>query len=199
MSVDSNEFGTRTSMYSILCIGIRLGAVLLAVGALLSVPTAVISLSRGDWSSTEILWLSLLWVFILVFAFMLWLYPGMLAKLAAGRASQQLFESSIDAQDMQQIAFTVVGLWIFIEGVLGLSQMTLREVFVEHLLRSNTIADESIRVRFATDCAAQILRVVVGCMLMLRAQGLVGLLRRYREAGLAPVVADSAAESAEKP
>jgi hypothetical protein len=199
MSVDSSELGTRTSMYSILCIGIRLCAVLLAVGALLSIPTAVSSLNHGDWSSTEILWLSVLWGFILLFAFLLWLNPGMLAKLAAGRASQQVFESSIDAEELQQIAFTIVGLWIFVEGVLGLSQMALREVFVEHVLRNTTIADESIRARLVTDCAVQVLRIVMGCVLMLRAQGLVGLLRRYREAGLRPAIGDSAAEVTERP
>jgi hypothetical protein len=176
----------RTSLYSILCIGIRLAAVLLAVNTLLSVPAGYAALAHGDWGRDEIVWLAVLWTLVLLFALLLWIYPGMLARLAAGKASGQIFESSLSAEELQYIAFSIVGLWILLGGVLGFAQLALRELFFDHVLRSGNagIDSEALRMRAILDFATEILRVLVGGALMLRAHGLVAMLRRARYAGL---------------
>jgi hypothetical protein len=180
----------RTSLYSILCIGIRLAALLLAVNVLLSVPAGYASLAHGEWGRNEIGWLAAVWFVVLLFALLLWVYPGALARIAAGKASQQIFESPIPAEELQYIAFSIVGLWIFLGGLIGFAEMGLRELFVDHVLRNNHagLDSELLKARAITDFATYILRIAAGGILMLRANGLVGLLRRTREAGLPPMI-----------
>jgi hypothetical protein len=189
----------RTSLYSILCIGIRLAAVLLAVNTLLSVPAGYAALVHGDWGRSEIVWLAVLWTVVLLFALLLWVYPGMLARLAAGKASQEIFESPVGAEELQYIAFSIVGLWILLGGVIGFAQSALSELFVDHVLRSSNagIDAQALRVRAIMDFATEVLRILVGGALMLRARGLVALLRRARYAGLSQTVGDDEATAEE--
>jgi hypothetical protein len=175
----------RTSLYSILCIGIRLAAVLIAVSALLSLPAAYNTLTHGEWSRNELGWIFALWTLVLLFALFFWVYPGVLARLAAGKASQQVFESPIGADELQYIAFSVVGLWIFAGGLIDVTQLVIRELLVEHMLRNNTggLDAEGARARVISAFVEVVVRIVAGGVLMLRARGLVGLLRSMRHAG----------------
>ena len=190
----------RTSLYSILCIGIRLAAVLLAANVLLSAPGGYASLAHGNWSGNEIGWFAALWTAVMLFALLLWIYPGALARLAAGKASQQIFESPISAEELQYIAFSVVGLWILLAGLIGFADFALRELFVAHALQSHSagLDSELLKTRVITDLAPQILRILVGSAVMLHARGLVGLLRRVREGGLPPIVEDEQVEEGKK-
>jgi hypothetical protein len=173
----------RTSLYSILCIGIRLAAVLLAANAVLAIPTGYITFAQSDfWKAGNIGWYAVIWLVILLFAVLLWIYPGMLARLAAGKASQQIFESPLSAADFQQIAFSIVVLWILLAGLIGITQIVVREVIVEHVLRSADTVDDTRRQLIA-QLLDDVLQMLIGAVLMLRAGGLVGLLRRAREAG----------------
>jgi len=64
----------RTSLYTVLCIGIRLAAVLLAVNMLVAIPSTYRLVSNGDWSSEA--WLIfLLYLGAFLLAFLLWVYP----------------------------------------------------------------------------------------------------------------------------
>jgi len=182
----------RTSLYSILCIGIRLAAVLLAVNAVLAIPAGYMTLAHSDlWTAGEIGWFAALWLVILLFAVLLWIYPGMLARLAAGKASQQIFESPLSAADFQQIAFSIVGLWILLAALIGITQVVVREILVEHALRATDPSTEGVRQQMIAQLVDDVLRMLIGAVLMLRARGLVGLLRRTREAGM-PATAQAA-------
>ena len=188
----------RTSLYTILCIGIRLAAVLMAVNAALAIPAAYIAFAHGDWSQSELGWLAAIWFVVLLLALLLWIYPGVLARMAAGKASQQIFESPISADELQQIAFTIVGLWLVLAGAIALAQLAIRELLVDHVLRGNStgsLADDA-RQRMFADFVTEFVRAALGAMLMLRARGLVGLLRRTREAGIPAGAVDAEKEQA---
>jgi hypothetical protein len=176
----------RTSLYSILCIGIRLAAVLLAVNALLAIPATYAAINHGEWGQGGAGWLAVLWGVVLLFALGLWVYPGVLARLAAGKASQQIFESPISADELQQIAFSVVGLWILLAGLIGLVELAMRELLFDHVLFSkNTGLDsDALRERIFSELLMQVIRMVVGSAVLFRAHGIVGLLRTVRERGL---------------
>ena len=52
----------------------------------------------------------------LLVTIMLWVRPGLLAWWAAGRKGE-VFESNISAEQLQYIAFAVLGAWFFINGI----------------------------------------------------------------------------------
>lgn len=178
----------RTSLYSILCIGIRLAAVLLAVNALLALPAAYATFSRAEWGRNELGWMLALWTLVMLVALFFWVYPGVIARMAAGKASREVFESPINAEQLQYIAFSVVGLWIFASGLIAFAQLTVRELLIEHVLSDNSAGLDAaaLRTRAISDLVGQALRAVAGSVLMLRARGLVGLLRHVRQSGTAP-------------
>jgi Na+/melibiose symporter-like transporter len=187
MSPTSDEMGTRTSLYSILCIGIRLGAVILAVTTLASLPsaynTAMHDLHEDSWL------IAALFVGVLLLAFLLWVFPGALARLAAGKASQQMFESPISVSSLQYIAFSVVGLRFFIGGGYGLIWEGVRETIIRHAMRLNEGADVTFHnADFIAAIVAYSFQVIAGICLLLGSRGLVNWLDRTREAALPQAV-----------
>jgi len=189
----------RTSLYSILCIGIRLAAVLLAVHTLLGMPGAY-ALPHGDWSVGETWLFVILNAALLLFAFMLWVFPGMLARLAADKASQQVFESPMEGTELQYIAFSILGLWLFFDGIFGLSHTGLRELILRHYMRVNTGLDTSeLNAQSIASLVSNAIELILGAALVLGGRGLVGILRRVRHTALpAAMNGDGVVEESEK-
>lgn len=101
----------RTSLYSILCIVVRLGAVLLFVETVTSLPVAWESLRiwTQDPSAPDDAVRGMLIGFSgasLALAALLWLYPGVLARVAADAGSREVFESPLSARQLQYIALS---------------------------------------------------------------------------------------------
>jgi len=181
----------RTSLYTVLCIGIRLAAVLLAVNMLVAIPSTYHLVSNGDWSSEA--WLIfLLYLGAFLLAFLLWVYPGSLARMAASQASNQVFESPIEAADLQYIAFSVVGLWLFFDGTFGLIHDGVSEVLLRHMIRSNNggLDLSEPNSRMIASGVVHLVQLGSGGALVVGARGLVGALRRMRQGGLPPVAVD---------
>jgi hypothetical protein len=183
----------KTSMYSILCIVVRLGAVLLAVYTVVAF--------LGGWPTmhgTE--YDGMRGVFVgtsglaLVLAAVLWLYPGVLARMAAGRSSQQVFESPLRADETQTIALAVLGVAIAMGGLGDLLVYGLR--FVVALGFANT--GQPFRRDTAFTLVSQLPRIAIGIGLALGARGLAGLILRLRDRGGA-VVPESGPADEEPP
>jgi hypothetical protein len=171
----------KTSLYSILCIAIRIGAVLWAIGSLANLPFSWIAALDTQKPWATIVWLvSGEMVQLLVIA-ALWLYPGMLARLAAGRASRETLEVSISPIQLQYIAFSILGTWFVVRGCVYLSY---------ELVRTAQFAFENLPLKLAV-LAESGVRIVGGTALMLGARGLAGLLDAMRERGQPPRAADS--------
>jgi hypothetical protein len=163
----------RTSLYSILCIVVRLGAICLAVGTLSSLLALLVSWRAG----TEVadLGFSIGFVALMLWlAFMLWVFPGTLARIAAGRSSQQVFESPISAAQIQWIAFSVLGMYFVISGVVGLSYYVIRYLRAGEMIGYDQVA------AFMSDGLYWIVQIALGAVLALGARGLVGVLYRIR-------------------
>ena len=174
----------RTSLYSILCIGVRLAAVLLAVRALIGMPGMFV-LPHGDWSAGEMWLVIIVNVAVLLVAFLLWVFPGMLVRLAAGKASQEIFESPIEGAELQYIAFSIVGLWLFFDAIFGLSYIGLHEVILQHYLRVNNGLDMSAKnAQTMASVVSNFVELGIGFALVFGARGLVDILRRARYSGL---------------
>jgi hypothetical protein len=164
----------RTSMYSILCIVIRLGAVLLAVSTLGSVLSMVMALRQGV-AALELAPAMVAFVLTLLVAFLLWLYPGPLARLASARSSQQVFESPISAAQVQWIALSVLGMYFVVDGIVGFAHYEVQQLIV------GVIPDREQRIgKFVQVALYWLLQVGFGVVLVLGARGLGGLLQRMR-------------------
>jgi hypothetical protein len=98
----------RTSLYSILCVVIRLGAVLLAVSTLGSALSICLALRNGA-AALELVPALVALVLTLLGASLLWLYPGPLARIASTRSSQQVLDIPIRPAQLHWIALSVLG------------------------------------------------------------------------------------------
>jgi hypothetical protein len=174
----------RTSLYSILCIVVRLGAIILAVQALLSLPSLWGAIETGQYDeATRRALIGFVGAFMALMA-VLWIYPGVLARLAASQASGQVFESPLDAAELQYIAFAIVGVFFAITGLSDLFAVGVRMVFTMNISDSGY---DGLRAQEITRALAAAIKTAMGIGLALGARGLVGWLRRVRERGL-PVV-----------
>lgn len=106
----------KTTLDTVLRTAIRLGAVLLAVGALENVALLVVRAQGDTHALVGTLLFSLLY---LATAAVLWLWPGMLAWWASSRSSHEVFESPIAAQALQRVALSVLGAWLAVSGLSG--------------------------------------------------------------------------------
>lgn len=180
----------RTSLYSILCILIRLGAVLMVVAIVGAIPSAwfVARAQHVEGYGGALFGLSAL---TLVLAALLWIYPGVLARIAAGKASEQIFESPISAEELQWIAFSLAGIWLVVEALSSLIGSGASAVVVSYMSEDKVPIGALIRgevPRFAAPLA----KLVLGIALTLSSRGLVGWLRALRERGLSSAVESEA-------
>lgn len=187
----------RTSLYSILCIVIRLGAVLLAVQTMMALPMA---LKVFDGTTLAPGWIGTLIGFggaMLALAALLWTYPGVLARIAAGRATQQVFESPLAAEELEQIALAVLGMWFAISGIIELINVGLRLAIAIHA--ADTGGANTLLSRELAQLATLIVKIALGVGLALGSRGLVGVLRRVREEGLPPAAAEKRSDEPLEP
>lgn len=163
----------KTSLYSILCIAIRAGAIIWAAGSLANLPFSIIAAANARNPDATMTWLLSGVGFQLMVAGLLWVHPGVLARLAAGRGSREYFESAISPAKLQYAAFSVLGAWFALRGLVFLSY---------ELVQAAQFASDSLQARLPAlaDSAA---RIVFGVALILGARGLSGLLNAIRERG----------------
>ena len=177
----------RTSLYSVLCIVIRLGAILLAMNTAIGFAPAYLAASNGHFgvgATGSVIGFS---GALLATAVLLWLFPGILARLAVGQASQQVFELTIGANELQYIALAVLGVAFAMSGLIDLVDFSMRTALTFNLNDSTYIQRENwLRV------VPQILKLVLGLVLAVGSRGLAGLLHRLRETGLGPASSEHA-------
>lgn len=168
----------RTSLYSVLCIVIRLGAVLLAVNTAVGFPAAYLAASSGNFGDGALGALLGFSGALLAVATLLWLFPGILARLAAGQSSRQVFESPLGAREFQYIAFAVLGLGFAMGGLVDLVGFVMRSALTLNLDDAYLRREDWVRV------VPQALKLVLGVALAAGSRGLADVLCRLRETGL---------------
>lgn len=183
----------RTSLYSMLCIVIRLGALLLFVWTVASLPAAWVTLqamesgsAAGDGSMRGML-IGFSGAAIAA-AVAFWLYPGWIARLAGANPSRESFESSVGAQDMQYIALSVLGVAFAMSALVGLAGALYRLAVSAHF---GDIQFTTLAWRDGGNLLVLVLKFVLGIGLAFGARGLAGVLHRLRERGLSPPVSET--------
>jgi hypothetical protein len=179
----------RTSLYSILCILVRLGAVIMAVSTIVTIPMVWQANTASHFGEG---YAGILFGFggaLLALAVLLWIYPGVLARIAAGSASQQVFESPISAEEFEQIVLAGIGVWFAIQALADLAAVGSRIIVVAHASEASLagmLRSEYFRL------VPLLIKFLLGIALAMRARGLVGFLRGLRERALPNALAESA-------
>ncbi|WHZ19445.1 MAG: hypothetical protein OJF55_001594 [Rhodanobacteraceae bacterium] len=166
----------KTSLYTILCIAIRLGAVLLAMGIVVALPNLYFVAHTAGVSSDTVPLMGLIYLVGLLAAFLLWVYPAVLARLAAGKSAEQIFESPIDARTIQYVALSVLGVSFALKGLIEL----VFEVFRLATLASGVPPGANLLPSELPRLASNVAEILLGIALMLGAKGLTTLLQRLR-------------------
>jgi hypothetical protein len=165
----------KTTLYTVLCVAVRLGAVLMAVNVLERVPDVFIYPGRDGTYSIGAL---LLEGTSLLVALALWLWPNILVWWAIGRNRHEILESPIVSDDIQRIAFSVLGVWLCISGIGGLlGHGTLILIVQRRAVYEGVGEVPTSEWHWLVQYA---ITAVAGAGLALGSRGLVGGLRRLR-------------------
>lgn len=165
----------KTTIYSVLCVAIRSGAILMAVGIVEHAPTIFIYPSQPGFSAGAV-WFAGVG---LVLAFILWLSPSVLARWAVARGAHELLEIPVSADQLQRIAFSIVGAWLFVAGLTGLIARGAMMLVISH--RSSY--GDSTRVLSSGDwywLVEHLSTAIAGGSLAVGSAGLVRLFARIR-------------------
>jgi len=165
----------RTSFYSILCIAIRLGAAFLAFGALARIPSTILGWKysvSGDVAGFAAASIA----FVLLVALVLWIYPGLLARIAAGRNSREVFESSISPAELQWIALSLLGVYFSVSALITLSFYGMQWAAYSGQYASSA----ENRAEMLSNASYYVIKLVAGLVLAFGARGLTAMLRRVR-------------------
>lgn len=179
----------RTNLYTVLCVAIRFGAVLLAIGMCEQlVPYFFVPLLSDKPVGIFLVGYLVIFVIGIGVALLLWLRPGILARLATNPARQEVLESPIEAAQIQHIVLATLGVWLLIKGFAGLvaSAVTLwrmQDVTAQYPTFSLPPQYWQTSIEFAVQTFG-------GLWLAFGAYGLTGMLQRYRGYGLPPANAD---------
>jgi len=164
----------KTTLYTVLCVAIRLGAVLMAVEMLVTLLS--FWLETRDWT-LRLIEVSLIVVGLLVAA-LLWLKPGVLAGWAVGRSGHDVLESPLGADAVQRIAFATLGAWLFVDGL----SSAVPQAWVAW--RVHRMAAMYPGMATASGgwygLVHALVQLVAGAVLMLGARGLAAMLHRLR-------------------
>jgi hypothetical protein len=166
----------KTTLHTVLCVAVRMGAVLMAVGIIEQVPTIFLYPSQGGSIQVGSLLMSGAG---LLAAFALWLWPNILAWWAISRSQSEILESPISPDQLQRVALSVVGIWLFISGLSG----TIARVAIILVVYRRSAYGESLVTVSNMDwywLGEHLVTLLAGASLALGAAGLVGLLHRIR-------------------
>lgn len=168
----------KTSLYSILCIAIRLGAVFIGIKLLIGLPGWFYAI-RANANPMDIVAPLILCAFLLLIAFLLWLYPGVLARTAAGRSSMQVFESPIPPREMMHIALAVLGTYFVLRGLWAAIYQVLRLTFLARIMGEDAVFGPA-KTQCGIDIAADVMVVLLGVALVMGSRGLAEFIQRLR-------------------
>jgi hypothetical protein len=104
----------------------------------------------------------------------LWSFADVIVKLALLRGDQPPFESTLDVDQWQRVAFSAIGVLMGGNGVVGLFGTALTWARLGELLPERVLANS---------LADGALRIAVGAALLFGARGLVGMVERVRRLG----------------
>jgi len=166
----------KTTLHTVLCIAVRMGTVLMAVGIIEQAPTIFLYPSQGG--SMQVGAMLTAGAGLLA-AFALWLWPNLLTWWAISRSQNQILESPISADQLLRVALSIIGVWLFISGLSG---CIARLIIILIVARRSAYGDSMLAVSDTEWywLLEHLTTLLAGGGLALGSRGLVGLLHRIR-------------------
>lgn len=169
---------TRTNVFTLLTVLVRCAALVIlvnsAVHAVVSMATWIPSIGgeqRPDWTVFGAMAL------MLGSAAVLWVFADLVARLALARPDGQVFESTLEPQAWQSIAFASIGLWMIVsDGSTALRWLLFR--FVMRDTWHSLIEDQ--QRDFVLGLIGNTIGIAIGIGLLLGSRGLAAALHRIR-------------------
>lgn len=164
----------KTTLYTVLCVAIRLAAVLMAVELLVASPVYLLGMPDHALSLFGVAMVAM----GLLIALALWLKPGLLARWAVRQSGHETLESSLSADAIQRIAFATLGAWLFVDGL----ARAIPQVWMLWRLHRMTELYPGMAAPAGqwNGLLFSGVKLVAGIALTLGARGLTGLLHRLR-------------------
>lgn len=163
---------TRSNAFSLLVVLVRAGALYLLVGALTRLAPLLWDQVRIDGVGPWLAGAAVLFAFGAV----LWMFADLVARAALAGPDEPRFESTLDYGQWQALAFSLLGLWLALTGLLDL---VWNAAAIWWFARGPGVDLDLGPNRFA-DIVTCALQVVAGIALLLGHRGLSGLLARLR-------------------
>lgn len=164
----------KATLYTVLCVAIRLGAVLMAVELLTELPLFFFN--------TQNYFLNVMACVLTAVGFavaiVLWLKPGVLARWASNQQKGEVLEIAIDAHQIQYIALSVLGAWLAISGLAAAVPQGITLLLMHNRVAAYAgggMPDDAWQAPLR-----DAVMFVAGVTLMIGSRGLVGLLHRLR-------------------
>lgn len=112
----------------------------------------------------------------------LWLYADKLANYLVPDKDLPLEDPQIRVEDIQAAAFSVVGIFILVDAAPKLIQIVFNIILLSKL--QHAIPSEWVNLTTITRIVELVIQLVLGFWLFFGSRGIVGLLKRLREAGV---------------
>jgi hypothetical protein len=179
---------TKTNAFSILCVVVRFFAIwmfvesIVALAGYFALPAQAHEDLRPQFLAQQ--------GFVMVFSVFFWIFADKVARLALARPQQQVFESGLSVDDWQTVAFSTLGAWEAIQGLIYLGQRIIHLIILHFGQDARPLA--SLPDDFFGWMATEALRLVIGLALLFGSRGLVGMIRRYRQVGMTDVYTPAA-------
>ncbi|HZR67622.1 MAG TPA: hypothetical protein VFB01_01070 [Burkholderiales bacterium] len=157
-------------------VGVRLFAIFLLVYVIRGGPGLwLMNWREGDTAGMTTV--VVIMVALLAVAALLWLFPLSVASSLVPRSALER-SSGLPVEDLQRCGFLLLGLWVLASAVPGF----VRYAFLYYLSsRPGAMVDLGVNIPAAF--VGIVCELVIGVWLVFGAKGLVGLVRRARDAG----------------
>lgn len=171
----------KTTLYTVLCVAVRLGAVLMAIRIAGELPGLFFNFSSDPGPDKDFFLIGLgLRLAALLLAFALWLWPTILVRWAIARSQNQILESAISAPQLQHIALSVAGVWVFIASLGALLGRVALILMMTHDKTSSDLYAMTVPSTLWVGLVEYAVMAILGAATALGAGGLAGLFQRLR-------------------
>ena len=160
-------------------LGVRLFAIFLALYTLRQAPglMAFAKMSPPDYAT---LWVvAVLTIIFLLVAILLWCLPLTVARKLIPKVERKKKAGALSISEIQVMAYSVVGLWVLTTAISDAVHWT---VFV-YRVKSMDAGYVQLSPQNIGDIVATVVELVIGFWLLFGAKGLIGIIRRARQAG----------------
>jgi hypothetical protein len=171
---------TRTNALTLIAAMLRATALLILSSLIIALPATYPSLVdwgafSGDRHAILVIGISVL--SSVVVPALLWLFATPIARISVGKHGEEVFDTGLDGAGIEAVVISGFGLWCLLEYGMWMLRLLLQRF----ISRDDWPALAQMQfTTYGVDLSVAVIGTVVGVLLLLRASGIAGALRRLR-------------------